>query len=205
MPLTNYGELKTSVADWLGRDDLTTRIPDFISLFEAFARREYGGTVLAARAVLDTTAGDNTLALGFTPRSVTHIGHTDGTNMRQGGVQELQNGGSLSAKPYLWAWQSGSSAIRLFPKPDAAYELEVFYTSSLSGLSADSDTNWLLTSYPDIYLYGSLLQARQFLQDEALQVYEGKFAVLDESLKRALSRQENSNGMGTCWSRGAII
>ena len=39
MALTNYSELKSSIADFLNRDDLTSVIPTFISLAEAqFAR-----------------------------------------------------------------------------------------------------------------------------------------------------------------------
>jgi len=35
MALTTYTELKSSLADWLNRSDLTSVIPDFISLAEA--------------------------------------------------------------------------------------------------------------------------------------------------------------------------
>lgn len=205
MALSNYGDLKTSVADWLARDDLTGKVPEFIALFEAYARREYGGSVLASKSEVTCSVDDATLSLGITPRSVTYIGHADGSDMRQGGIEEINRRGTQKGKPTLWAWESGTSAVRLFPTPDAAYDINVFYTSSLSGLASDSDTNWLLTNYPDIYLYGSLLQARQYLQDEALASYQAQFGALDFSLKKALNRQTNSNGMGTCWSRGAVI
>lgn len=205
MALANYGDLKTSIADWLARDDLTNQIPDFIALFEATARREYGGAVLAARQLIDCTAGQSTITLPVTPRSITFLGHTDGTDMRQGGPEEIVRMGTARGKPILWSWETGTTTLRLFPQPDAAYELALYYTSSLSGLASNSDTNWLLTNYPDIYLYGSLLQARQYLQDEALRDYEAKFDKLDFSLKKALSRQTNSSGMGTCWSRGALV
>ena len=205
MALANYGNLKSSIADWLARDDLTTQIPDFVALFEAYARREYGGNVLAAKATLTTTAAAPTLSLGVTPRAITYLGHDDGEDMRQGGIEEINRMGTLSAKPTLWAWETGTQTVRLFPVPDAVYDLVLYYSSSLSGFSADADVNWLLTNYPDIYLYGSLLQARQYLQDEALQVYEQKFQVLHESLKQALSRQTDSVGKGTCWSRGAPV
>ena len=32
MAISNYGELKTAVADWLNRDDMTAVIPTFIDL-----------------------------------------------------------------------------------------------------------------------------------------------------------------------------
>ena len=40
MALTTYTELKTSIADWLNRTDLTAAIPDFITLAESKFRTE---------------------------------------------------------------------------------------------------------------------------------------------------------------------
>jgi hypothetical protein len=205
MALDTFSGLKTTIADWLARDDLTNQIPDFVALFEAHARREYGGTVLASKSLLTTTANQPTLGLGVAPRHIKYLGHDDGTDMRQAGIEELNRMGTTTGKPIMWAWETGSQTVRLFPNPDAEYDLVLYYNTSLSGLSADGDANWLLTNYPDIYLYGSLLQARQYLQDEALQVYEQKFQMLHESLKQALSRQANSSGQGICWTRGAPV
>ena len=39
MAITTYDELKTSVADFLNRDDLTSVIPDFITMAEADLNR----------------------------------------------------------------------------------------------------------------------------------------------------------------------
>ena len=40
MAITTYAELKSSIANWLNRDDLTSVIPDFISLTEAGINRD---------------------------------------------------------------------------------------------------------------------------------------------------------------------
>ena len=40
MALTTFAELKASIADWLNRSDLTTVIPDFITLAEHQMERE---------------------------------------------------------------------------------------------------------------------------------------------------------------------
>jgi hypothetical protein len=205
MALTNFGELKSSVADWLGRDDLTTRVADFVTLFEAHARREYGGNALASKSLLTTTANQPTLALGVTPRVIVYLGHDDGEDMRQGGIEEINRMGTAIGKPTLWAWETGTQTLRLFPTPDAVYDLNLYYGSGGTGLANDSDTNWLLTNYPDIYLYGSLLQAKEFLMDEDATRYKQMFTVMEESLKQALSRQTTSVGRGTCWSRGAPV
>jgi hypothetical protein len=58
------------------------------------------------------------------------------------------------------------SSIQFAPIPDAAYSLELTYKQSLPNLAANS-TNWLLTAYPDAYLYGSLLAAQGYIYDDA--------------------------------------
>jgi hypothetical protein len=37
----------------------------------------------------------------------------------------------------------------------------------VTALSADGDTNWLLTNHPDVYLYGSLVHTAPYLKDDA--------------------------------------
>ena len=56
MALTSYSELKSSLADWLNRDDLTSVIPDFISLAEAQMERRLPTQKMVKRAdaTLDT-------------------------------------------------------------------------------------------------------------------------------------------------------
>jgi hypothetical protein len=39
MAITTFAELKTAIASWLDRSDLTSTIPDFITLFESVANR----------------------------------------------------------------------------------------------------------------------------------------------------------------------
>ena len=50
MALVNYSDLKTSVADWLNRTDLTTTIPDFITLAEAGFNKEIRNRKMIKRA-----------------------------------------------------------------------------------------------------------------------------------------------------------
>ena len=64
MSIANYTELQTAVANWLDRDDLAARIPEFISLCEARFNRTLR---LRAMETLDTTVstvgGTSTIAL----------------------------------------------------------------------------------------------------------------------------------------------
>ena len=50
MALSNYSQLKSSVADWLNRTDLTTAIVDFITLAEAQFNKEIRNRKMIKRA-----------------------------------------------------------------------------------------------------------------------------------------------------------
>ena len=53
----DYAGLKAAVADWLGRDDLTGRIPDFIALAERRMARELRLRIMERRAETEVQAG----------------------------------------------------------------------------------------------------------------------------------------------------
>lgn len=62
------------------------------------------------------------------------------------------------------------------PSPDQTYTANLFYFSSLAVLSVTNTTNTVLTEAPDAYLYGALLQAAPYLEDEAkMAVWQQKF------------------------------
>lgn len=71
--------------------------------------------------------------------------------------------------------------IRLGPIPDAVYPTTVTYygkttASSITG-GADSAVTWLSANFPDVILYGSLVQAYTYLKGEPdlIQLYEKQF------------------------------
>ena len=63
MAITNYTELKTAVANFLARSDLTDRIPEFIALAEARLSRELESRSQEKRANATLTANDEFVAL----------------------------------------------------------------------------------------------------------------------------------------------
>ena len=58
MSISTYSELKTAVANFLARSDLTTQIPDFSSLAEARMSRELETRSQENRATATLTAND---------------------------------------------------------------------------------------------------------------------------------------------------
>jgi hypothetical protein len=72
----------------------------------------------------------------------------------------------------------------------------------LSKLSSSVATNWLLTSSPDIYLYGALLQAAPYLQDDArISVWSALYLAGIEQLQVADDRSTTSGGSLTARAR----
>ena len=63
MALTNYADLKATIAKYLARDDLTDVIPDFIVLAENRLRRELRIRQMLTVATATTTGGDSKLGL----------------------------------------------------------------------------------------------------------------------------------------------
>jgi hypothetical protein len=85
--------------------------------------------------------------------------------------------------------------IRLVPVPDTAYTAELIYYAKLTKLSSSNATNWLLTSSPDVYLYGALLQGAPYLQnDERIQTWATLYERGLNDLKIADDRGSTSGG-----------
>lgn len=56
--------------------------------------------------------------------------------------------------------------VNLLVAPGQGSEVTVRLQKRLPNLVADTDTNWLLTNHPQLYLYGTLVQLHQFVQDD---------------------------------------
>ena len=88
------------------------------------------------------------------------------------------------------------TAIQLLPTPDASYTLQINYYKSIPALSgvADSGDNWLLVSHPDVYLYGTLLQASPYLMDpQSTQIWDG---LLSRAMQEVIGSDDNSRYAG---------
>jgi hypothetical protein len=90
------------------------------------------------------------------------------------------------------------SQFRLLPIPDGEYQAQLVYYAKLAKLSNANTTNWLLTQAPDVYLYGSLLQAAPYLQDDA------RIPVWSELYQSGLDQLQIADDRGST-SGGAIL
>lgn len=169
MTITNYGTLKTAIADTLNRDDLTAAIPSFVTLAQAQFNRKIRSHRQIARASLtldnriEALPADWLETIRITVdagpvRVLTQISLDDLTKYRTD-LEDTPNA------PFYFA-HTGTD-IELFPTPGTSYTGEITYYAKVPSLVADGDTNWLLTNHPDVYLYGALVHTAPYLKDDA--------------------------------------
>ena len=168
MAISTNAELKTAVANYLHRTDLTTVIPDFVVLCEANIRRD-----LRVRAMEQTATGTlvaRTLAIpaGFLEVRRVVLGTREQEYVTPTEFYEVKNAvsGHYTVLGTNFEFQSSS----------ADYSID--YYKEFDALSASGDTNWLLTNHPDVYLFGTLAEAALYTQDDpAMWMSKYRFAV----------------------------
>jgi hypothetical protein len=82
---------------------------------------------------------------------------------------------------------SGTNAFEFLPSPSAAVAATHLYYTAIDLTT----TNWLLTSHPDVVLYGALCEAEPYvMNDERLPMWQMKYDRAVASLKASGQRRE---------------
>jgi hypothetical protein len=203
MAIGTFSELKTAVANWIVRSDLTERIPEFITLAEAKMNRELMVRQMEQRAVTnaDTTTDEPqyvSLPSDFLSirraclsevtgkPALTYLSPVQFNDMRFSSI------GDTSGRPIYFTILGDE--LELLPTPDDDYEIEIVYRKSVPALSDANTTNWLLTFAPDLYLYATLREASIYMQeDERVPLWAQGYTNAVEGLNRlGLSASFNS-------------
>jgi len=181
MAIGTYAELQTAVANWLDRDDLTLRIPEFIALAEAKMNRNLRISLMEnVSTAITMVAGtrDYDLPTGFTGMKEFHL-TTSPIVALSYITPEMMNrmwAGSNKGKPQAFTLFSdaGTRKVKIGPAPDSAYTTSMLYLKKIDNLSVANPTETMLTENPDVYLYGALLEAEPFLMNDArIQIWAG--------------------------------
>lgn len=175
--IDTYYDLQQAIANWMNKTSaLAARIPEFIQLAEARFRRKLDDLDQETAATVTITAGVGSLPANFGRL----ISVNDSTIGRVEYVSESQfadyDATETASDPSLFT--ISGSEIKTLPVSTGA--LSIIYKLGLPSLSDTNATNWLLTRAPDIYLYGSLVQAEFYgWNDERLPLIK---AALDEAM-----------------------
>jgi hypothetical protein len=168
MALDTFSGLKTTIADYLNRDDLTSAIPGFITLAEAKFNRKLRvrQMVKRANATLDTQyfafPADFLQAKEF-QLNTNPITYLQYVTQNQGDYGSATNY-VAAGKPQFYTIIG--TQIQVIPTPDTGYTGELTYYGKIPALSDSNTSNWLLVYAPDLYLYGALLEATPYLKDD---------------------------------------
>ena len=169
MAISTYSELKTSIANWLNRSDLTSEISgDFIKLAEADFNAKLRIRQMEQIDTLTVNAETITVPSGFIGvRSlyllVSNVKYPL-EYITPSNMFEIK-GGSRTGRPRAYTIESdnGTEQFRFGPSPDTSYTGYLSYYKAIPTLSDSNTSNYILTSHPAIYLYGALYHASNFL------------------------------------------
>jgi hypothetical protein len=192
MALTNYTELKSSIADFLNRDDLTSVIPTFIALAEAQINRDIRHWKMEKRATAQVDSEYSKLPNDWLETIQAHLvgSGTYSLNLASRDTIADKRMADNDAKGRPVYYSHADSSIELFPTPDATYTLELLYYGKIGALGDSTADNWLLLDAPDIYLYGALIHSAPYLQEDGrastwAQLYGAAVQKLNEASERS--------------------
>lgn len=168
MAITTYAELKTAIANWLNRDDLTSVIPDFISLAEADMDRKVRHWRMEKRATVQLDDQYSRVPSDWLESIRFYLSGGDTYELRQTSHSDMinrrMNAANVAGRPQYFTMSDG--AFEIFPTPDTAYTAELLYYGRTAALSDSNTSNWVLEYAPDAYLYGALVHSAPYLVDD---------------------------------------
>lgn len=169
MAFTTYSELKTTVANYLARSDLTSVIPDFIRLAEERLRRDIRTRQMLIVATASTTGGSSKVGLptDFLEMRDIHINTTPVTTLRYKAPNSFYETARVTESGKPLDYTILGADIQVAPIPDTAYTLQMLYYGKPTLLSDTNASNVFLANYPDALLYASLAEAEPYLMNDA--------------------------------------
>lgn len=190
-----YSGLKASVADWLDRTDLTSQIPDFITLAETTINRELRVRDMVQRAT--ATIDDQYVAAPDDFAGPISLRLTDGDKRALDWIDPAK----LEDYQAFWDVSAGTprsytvlgASLVFSPAPSGEHGYQLLYYANVPALATEG-ANWLLTKHPDIYLWGSLAAAAPFLVEDPR---VATWAALFTNAVNAANRSSVAQSMGS--------
>ena len=202
MAITNYTELQTAIVNWTKRTEgITARANEFIALAEADFNRKLRTRDMESVATVTASAATYPLSA----LSSTYLEHrTFWLDLATDRPLEYVTPDVFHAK-YLGvdtgkpvAYTIEGNVLRFGPAPDSTYTGQFLYVGAVPALSTASATNFLLTAAPDVYLYGSLVQAAAYFNDD------NRLPIWETFYERAIDEYQRSQNRGR-YSSGSLM
>jgi hypothetical protein len=201
MAITTYSELQAAIGNWLDHSLFASRTGDFIALFEAAANRRLRVREQEATATLTPSSGAAPLPADYLMwRRVTWTGSTR-VELQYVHPSYLQAAypASLSmlapapaGVPRIFTIEGSTLKIR----PLDATPLEFEYFQKVPALSDSAPANWLLGAHPDLYLFGSLVEAEMFgVNDERAPMWKARRDEIFDEIEKLSNKTRGAGAM----------
>lgn len=181
MPFDTYDNLKQTVLKQTHRSNLGFKFDDFLAITEVEIRSNPDESLkmnLNERLLTVPTVVDSrflALPTGFQSSRNFSITIQDSIrNLTFRTPDQLHIRDNIGTPCFFTV---RNNQIEFDIVPDTIYQITITYIADLTPLSITSQTNDILTKYPNIYLYGCLKQASIYQQDtEQAVINDGLFA-----------------------------
>lgn len=186
----DYAQLKTDVADWLMREDMTDVIPSLIHLAEARLNRTLRMRQMVKRATSEVNGQYLSLPGDWLEARNVQLNLAQVQPLEFVTLQQADYYRAISSgKP--WAYSIAGKEMEVIPVVDDGTEIEMAYYAKIPALSDSNTTNWLLDEWPDLYLYGTLAHSAPYLkEDERVQTWAALYdRALDEAVRANMSAE----------------
>lgn len=171
--IDTYDNLRSTLLDYVDNTDAAAQVDTFIELCHIRLNRALKLEEMSVFAYIATVPSDpwvvkpwvTTLGeyQGMRRLKITD-GYTDALTYVPFTRIDSVQGANRAGRP-TWYTVAGDR-FRLAPVPDAVYELEAVYYQRVPTLSPSVQTNVFTEVAGDLLLYGSLLEAEPYLQDD---------------------------------------
>lgn len=182
MSLSTYAGLKDAIESWSHRNDVSSRLDDFIDLAESEMLKWIRIRDMETRTTATTSGRYLALPTGFLEmrrlRIISGAQYYEMLSATPEGMFITQDSGM----PKIY---TVTSQVEFDRTPDSAYTVEFQYYAAPTALSATNTTNSILTRFPSVYLFGSLWALYQWaLQEDKAEYYYSKFLAAVQSANR---------------------
>jgi hypothetical protein len=179
MAIDTFSGLKTTIADYLNRDDLTSSIPTFITLAEAKFNRKVRTRQMVKRANAPIDTQYFAYPADYLETKTFKL-NTNPITKLEFVTEEYSD--TLRSSRYIGVGKPEyfsiiGNQLEVIPSPDTEYSAELTYYAKITALSDANTSNWLLAYAPDLYLYGALLEATPYLKDDERLVVWGQLYI----------------------------
>ncbi|UOD28785.1 hypothetical protein INH39_25590 [Massilia violaceinigra] len=168
VPEIDYFWLIAQIKEWAHRTDLDAKIPTFVLLAEKRIKTMLRPRVNEAVTTITATPG---VAFVTLPSRLLHTRALSIPGLMPkldyvtaGQLEDMYSSGDVGV-PRVYT--TVNDAVYFGPVPDAAYSIACTYRAEALQLNAADPVNSLLTAWPNVYLFGALVELAGWLGDDA--------------------------------------